>query len=111
MINIIIVAISLLLILVVIIQNSKGGGLDSNFSSQQNLMGVKKSTEVVEKATWTLVGLLVVLCIGSTKLNTGNTVTIDRTSASEAAKEAQQEEAAPVQDENFPIDLNTVPGE
>lgn len=107
MINIIIIAISLLLILVVIIQNSKGGGLDSNFSSQQNLMGVKKSTEVVEKATWTLVGLLVVLCIVSTKLNTGNTVTTERTSASETAKKAQQEQVAPETTPDFLEGLGT----
>jgi preprotein translocase subunit SecG len=108
MINIIIVVISLLLIGVVIIQNSKGGGLDSSFSSQQNLMGVKKSTEVVEKATWTLVGLLVVLCIISTKLNTGNTLTIDKSSATEAAKSTQTEQAAPAA-EDFLEGLESTP--
>ena len=108
MINIIIVVISLLLIGVVIIQNSKCGGLDSSFSSQQNLMGVKKSTEVVEKATWTLVGLLVVLCIISTKLNTGNTLTIDKSSATEAAKSTQTEQAAPAA-EDFLEGLESTP--
>ena len=103
MINIIIVIISLLLIGVVIIQNSKGGGLDSSFSSQQNLMGVKKSTEVVEKATWTLVGALVVLCIISTKMNTDSTIIETKSSASDAAK-TLQEEVAPAGNEEFNLD-------
>jgi preprotein translocase subunit SecG len=105
MINILLIIISILLIAVVIIQNSKGGGLDSNFSSQQNMLGVKKSTEVVEKATWILVGVLVCVCIFSTKLDTtGNTPVKRGESATEnAAKgiETQTEETAP------PLDLDT----
>lgn len=56
---------AILLILVVLIQNSKGGGLSSNIGISNQLMGVKKTTDVVEKATWYLVGLLALLSIAS----------------------------------------------
>lgn len=63
--TILIMLCALLLILVVLIQNSKGGGLASNIGVSNQIMGVKKTTDVVEKATWYLIGILVVLCIGS----------------------------------------------
>ncbi len=52
---------SLLLILIVLVQNSKGGGLASNFSSSNQVMGVRKTTDFLEKATWTLASTLLVL--------------------------------------------------
>lgn len=63
--TILIMLCAILLILVVLIQNSKGGGLASNIGVSNQIMGVKKTTDVVEKATWYLVGILVILCIGS----------------------------------------------
>jgi len=50
-----------LLILVVLVQNSKGGGLASNFSSNNQIMGVRKTSDFLEKATWTLAISLLVL--------------------------------------------------
>lgn len=64
-ITIIVVLASILLVAVVLIQNSKGGGLASNFQSQNNIMGVEKTTDFVEKATWFLVSVVVVLSIAS----------------------------------------------
>ncbi len=62
------------LILVVMVQKSKGGGLASSFASANNIMGVRKSTDFLEKATWWLFGVVAVLCIVvSTVLVTGNT--------------------------------------
>lgn len=46
--------VSALLILIVLVQNSKGGGLASNFSSSNAHMGVRKTADFLEKATWTL---------------------------------------------------------
>ncbi len=54
---------SVLLIGVVLIQKSKGGGLASNFSSSNQFMGVRKTTDFVEKATWTLAIVICVLSI------------------------------------------------
>ena len=46
-----IVLAAILMVFVVLIQESKGGGLASNFSSSNSIMGVRKTTNVVEKAT------------------------------------------------------------
>ena len=55
--------ICVLLVLVVLVQNPKGGGLASNFASSNQIMGVKKTTDFLEKATWTLAIALLVLCL------------------------------------------------
>lgn len=47
---------------VVLIQNSKGGGLASNFASSNQIMGVRKTTDVLEKATWGIAAFIMVLC-------------------------------------------------
>ncbi|MDL2297436.1 preprotein translocase subunit SecG [Bacteroidales bacterium OttesenSCG-928-C03] len=52
-----------ILALFVLIQNSKGGGLASNFASQNQIMGVKRTTETLEKGTWGLAALIMVLCL------------------------------------------------
>ena len=54
---------SIFLILIVLVQNSKGGGLASGFSSSNQIMGVRKTTDFLEKATWGLAGSVVVLSI------------------------------------------------
>ena len=65
-ISILILLCSILLVLIVLVQNSKGGGLASGFSSSNQVLGVRKTTDFLEKATWTLAGLVIVLCIGLT---------------------------------------------
>jgi preprotein translocase subunit SecG len=47
----------------VLIQNSKGGGLASNFAGSNQVMGVRKTADFLEKATWTLAGTMMVLCL------------------------------------------------
>ncbi len=47
------------LIITVLVQNSKGGGLTQQFASQQALMGVRKTTDFLEKSTWTLAAAIV----------------------------------------------------
>ena len=49
---------AVLLIIIVLLQNSKGGGLDSSFGNVNQLGGVAQSTETIEKATWTLAGVI-----------------------------------------------------
>jgi len=58
-ITIVIIAVCVALGFVVLIQNPKGGGLSSTFGSVGNqILGARRSTDVVEKATWTLAVLL-----------------------------------------------------
>ena len=45
---------ALLMIGIVLIQESKGGGLSSNFASYNQIGGVRKTTDFIEKATWGL---------------------------------------------------------
>ncbi len=60
---ILIVLAAVLMIGIVLIQESKGGGLASNFSSSNQIMGVRKTTDFIEKATWGLAIALVVFSI------------------------------------------------
>lgn len=62
---ILIIIVSILLILLVLVQNSKGGGLAAGFSSSNQIMGVRKTTDFLEKATWTLVIALVVFSVAA----------------------------------------------
>ena len=57
---------SMLMCLIVLIQNSKGGGLASGFASSNQIMGVKKTTDFIEKATWSLAIFMVVISIVAT---------------------------------------------
>jgi len=52
-----------LLILVVLMQNSKGGGISSQFGAATQIMGVRRGADVIEKATWTLAILLLVFSL------------------------------------------------
>ena len=63
---ILILLVCVALALVVLVQNSKGGGLAANFSAPTQMMGVRQSTDFIEKATWWLAGILVVLCLAAT---------------------------------------------
>ena len=65
---VLIVLASVLMCFVVLIQNSKGGGLASSFASSNQIMGVRKTTDFIEKLTWGLAIFMVVLSIASSYL-------------------------------------------
>jgi len=54
LISVLILVAAVLMILVVLVQNSKGGGLAANFTGGNQIMGVRRTTDFLEKATWTL---------------------------------------------------------
>lgn len=64
-ISILILIVCVLLILIVLVQNSKGGGLASNFAGSNQYMGVRKTADFLEKATWTLAIALLTLSVVS----------------------------------------------
>ncbi len=84
---ILIVLASVILGLIVLVQNPKGGGLSGNiagFSSQ--FMGVKQTTDVLEKGTWIFSGIIAALCLFSVffiskSSNTGSKGASDATNA------------------------------
>lgn len=63
--SVLIVLAAILLILVVLIQNPKGGGIASNFSAGNNIMGVRKTSDFIEKLTWGLAIGIIVLTLSS----------------------------------------------
>ncbi len=87
--------VAFLLITVVMVQNPKGGGLDSNFGGGGANMfgGVQQTTDFLDKATWFLFSLLVVLILISNSAIIGT-----RATDSSPVKEAI-ENHAPTQDE------------
>lgn len=87
------VVVGILLILLVISQKSKGGGLASGFSSPNQVLGVTKTTDFVEKATWTLAAILVVLCVAAVGFKGAETKVDQATSL----KNKIEETAAPAQ--------------
>jgi len=76
---ILVVLVCLLLMGVVLVQNSKGGGLSADFSSSNQYMGVRKTSDFLEKATWGLAIGLFVLCLATTavSVNSGDVVIQD----------------------------------
>lgn len=64
---ILIILACLILSLIVLVQNPKGGGLAGNVAGFSNqFMGVKQTTDVLEKGTWIFGAVIAVLCIAST---------------------------------------------
>ena len=100
LISVLIIIASILLTLIVLVQNSKGGGLASNFSSSNQVMGVRKTADFLEKATWTLAISLVVLCLAAA-------MTIPRGTIEERSKIEQQVNNAvdPTQMPQFPTSV------
>ncbi len=89
--SVLVMIVCALLILIVLVQNSKGGGLASNFQSSNQFMGVRKTTDFLEKSTWTLaVALMVFSVVGS--------LTIPR--AEEAEKSVIEDQIENVVDPN-----------
>ena len=60
---ILIVIAAVLMIGIVLIQESKGGGLSSSFASYNQIGGVRKTTDFIEKATWALAAAMVVISV------------------------------------------------
>ncbi len=91
-----IAVVAFLLILVIMVQNPKGGGLDSNFGGGGGNMlgGVKQTTDFLDKATWTLFSLLIVLILIS------NSVIIKSTAPTSSKIKDAIEKNAPLQDDS-----------
>jgi preprotein translocase subunit SecG len=63
---ILIIIAAVLLVMIVLVQNSKGGGLAANFQASNQVMGVRKTADFLEKSTWTLAIALLVLSLLAT---------------------------------------------
>ena len=101
-----IVLVCVFLILIVLVQNSKGGGLAANFSASNQIMGVRKTADFLEKATWTLAGSLVLLCLLAALVLPSSR----EASTSKSILDSQIENAAdPTAVPSFPTSIPTTP--
>ena len=93
--TILIIIAAVLLILLVLVQNSKGGGLAAGFSSGNQVMGAPKTADFLEKASWTLIGVILALSILAVGVDKGQTTEVEESSAiSEQVQEAFEAEQA-----------------
>lgn len=86
---ILIVIASLILGLIVLVQNPKGGGLAGNLAGFSNqFMGVKQTTDVLERGTWIFAGVVGLLCLFSVIFIKGGTTSGETRDAQDAAAPA-----------------------
>ena len=76
-ISVIILVICGLLALLVLAQNPKGGGLAAGFTGAQQIGGVQRTADFLEKGTWTLASALMVLCLISAGVQRGGSDAMD----------------------------------
>ena len=88
-----------LLVLVVLVQNSKGGGLASNFSASNQYMGARKTADFLEKSTWSLAVVLLVLSLFSIFVIPRNKSQAPKSELEERAQEAAPIDFQPVPDQ------------
>lgn len=86
---------SVLITLIVLLQNSKGGGLASNFTAGNQTFGVRQTTDILEKITWGLaIFILVVSIVASFSYGSGKGSSLaERASQDVEAVEEVAEEA------------------
>jgi len=94
--------VSVLLGLIVLVQNSKGGGLVSNFGGANQMMGVRQTSDFLEKATWTLGAILVVLCLLSS-------ITLPKNSKEGTPKSELEDVIAPLPTVETPAATTNMP--
>ena len=102
-ISVLIIIACILQVMIVLVQNSKGGGLAANFTSAGQSMGIRKTADFLEKATWTLAGSILLLCVVAT-------ATIPRGVTSERSRIENQIQNA-VDPNAIPTLPTAVPGE
>ena len=82
---------SILITLIVLLQNSKGGGLASNFTAGNQTFGVRQTTDILEKITWGLaIFILVVSIAASFAYSKGENALLDRSSQDAKVEEATE---------------------
>jgi preprotein translocase subunit SecG len=96
---------ALILIILVLAQNSKGGGLAAGFSSSNNIMGVRKTTDFVEKTTWGLAATIIVLSVFATFAMKDTTATRTSTTVDGNIENVMPQPQQPVEPSTENIEL------
>lgn len=94
----------------ILVQNPKGGGLSGTFGSMgTQVMGVKKSSDVMEKGTWISIGVIALLCVAMVAFYPKNDLIAPAPAQQQqqqpapAQQQAPTEQSAPAQQEAAPI--------
>ena len=98
--TVLVIIASVLVTIVVLLQNSKGGGLASNFVAGNQTFGVRKTADILEKITWGLVAFIFVFSISTTFTTTGsgkNEVDITEKVENAATEQVPEFPSAPLQ--------------
>ena len=111
---ILIVVASVVLGFIILIQNPKGGGLSGNIAGFNNqFMGVKQTTDVLEKGTWIFASIIAVLCLFSTFFMSGNTAgdddILNRINTNQGTSQPAPAQSAPAQTQPQPQPNNQTP--
>jgi preprotein translocase subunit SecG len=101
LISVLILITCVLMVLVVLVQNSKGGGLASNFASSNQFMGVRKTADFLEKTTWTLAIAMLVLSLFSIFVIPSSSGKAS-TQQSEIQKQIDESKTTPIKDFQAP---------
>ncbi len=102
--GILIIVASLILGLIVLIQNPKGGGLSGTFGGFSNqLMGVKQTTDVLEKGTWIFAAIVGILCLVSPAF-------VPKEGATKGDDLIKEISTTPQQKAAMPANTTTLPG-
>ncbi|MBF25363.1 MAG: preprotein translocase subunit SecG [Flavobacteriales bacterium] len=97
---ILIVITCILLVLIIMVQNPKGGGLSSAFGGGNQIMGARKTSDFLEKTTWTLAIILVSLALVSNIINTGS-----KTDKNELLIDDVRDTEPSINENNFDINI------
>lgn len=98
---ILIIVASVLLGFVVLVQNPKGGGLSGSIAGFSNqFMGVKQTTDVLEKGTWLFAAIIGVLCLVSSLFisdtaGTGGSGNLEKVPTNQPVKQAPANNTPP----------------
>jgi preprotein translocase subunit SecG len=104
--GILVIIASLILGLIVLIQNPKGGGLSASLGGFSNqLMGVKQTTDVLEKGTWLFAGIVGILCLVSPAF-----IPKDSSSSSKSDEVRKELSTNPAKPATQPATNTTLPG-
>lgn len=106
---VLIIIVSVLLGLIVLVQNPKGGGLATGFTGANQIGGVKRTTDFLEKATWTLAILLLVFSITATGLM--NTNNFAEEGLQDVIEMPQQAVPSPIENNNNSLQIEDEAGE
>jgi len=99
---VLITIVCLLLIIVIMVQNPKGGGLSSTFGGSQMMGSVQKTTDFLDKSTWVLGCILIILILLSSISLSGSGANSDSRILDETMMPVTQQAAPTTENRNIP---------